>query len=46
MFRLMDFNGKVLFEKQISAGMQSFDIPRNARNKHWLATLNGKMISR
>jgi len=46
MFRLMDFNGNVLFEKQISAGMQSFDIPRNARNQHWIATLNGKMISR
>jgi len=46
MFRLMDFNGNVIFEKQISAGMQSFHIPRAARNKHWIATLNGKMISR
>ncbi len=46
MFRLMDFNGNVLFEKQINAGMQSFHIPRATRNKHWIATLNGKMISR
>ena len=46
MFRLMDFNGNVLFEKQINAGMQSFHIPRAARNQHWIATLNGKMISR
>ena len=46
MFRLIDFNGNVLFEKQISTGTQSFQIPRTARNKHWLATLNGKMISR
>ena len=46
MFRLMDFNGNVLFEKQINAGMQSFHIPRATRNQHWVATLNGKMISR
>ena len=46
MFRLMDFNGNVLFEKQINAGMQSFHIPRATRNKHWIATLNRKMISR
>ena len=46
MFRLMDFNGNVLFEKQINAGMQSFHIPRTARNQHWIATLNGKMINR
>jgi hypothetical protein len=46
MFRLVDFNGNVLFEKQIRAGTQSFQIPRAARNQHWLATLNGKMISR
>lgn len=46
MFRLMDFNGNVLFEKQINAGMQSFHIPRATRNQHWIATLNGKMISR
>ena len=46
MFRLLDFNGNIIFEKRISAGMQSFQIPRTARNKHWLATLNGKMISR
>ena len=46
MFRLMDFNGNVLFEKQINAGTQSFQIPKAARNQHWVATLNGKMISR
>ena len=46
MFRLMDFNGNVLFEKQINAGTLSFQIPRAARNQHWIATLNGKMISR
>jgi hypothetical protein len=46
MFRLMDFNGNVLFEKQINAGMQSFHIPRATRNKHWIATLNGKMMNR
>ena len=45
-FRLVDFNGNVLFEKSISAGTQSFQIPRAARNQRWLATLNGKMISR
>ena len=46
LFRLVDFNGNVLFEKQIRAGTQSFQTPRAARNQHWLATLNGKMISR
>ena len=46
LFRLVALNGKTLFQKQISSGTQSFQIPRTAQNQHWIATLNGKMISK
>lgn len=45
-FKLVALDGKTLFTKQISAGTQSFQIPRVARNQHWIATLNGKMLNR
>ena len=46
LFRLVALDGKTLFKKQIPAGTQSFQIPRAARNQQWIATLNGKMLSR
>ena len=46
LFRLVALDGKTLFKKQIPAGTQSFQIPRAALNQHWIATLNGKMLSR
>lgn len=45
-FKLVALDGKTLFTKQIPAGTQSFQIPRVARNQHWIATLNGKMLNR
>ena len=46
LFRLIDLNGKTLFKTDIKSGVQTLQVPRNARNKQWIATLNGKMLSR
>ena len=46
LFRLIDLNGKTLFKADIKSGVQTLQVPRNARNKQWIATLNGKMLSR
>ncbi|MCF0221522.1 MAG: hypothetical protein HUK19_04435, partial [Fibrobacter sp.] len=45
-FALMDLNGKVLFWKNIKAGSTMLTVPEKARNVHWIATLDGKMLSR
>ena len=45
-FALVDLNGAVLYKTQIKAGTTNIKIPSKARNKHWIATLNGKMLSK
>ena len=45
-FALVDLNGAVLFKTQIKAGESTLQIPAKARDKHWIATLNGKMLSK
>lgn len=45
-FALVDLNGAVLYKAQIKTGTTTLQVPRNARNKHWIATLNGKMMNR
>ena len=45
-FALIDLNGVVLYRTRIKAGMTSLKIPAKAQNKHWIATLNGKMLNR
>ena len=45
-FALMDLNGAVLYKTQIKAGLTTLKIPSKARHKHWIATLNGKMMNR
>ena len=45
-FALMDLNGSVLYKTRIKAGLTTLKIPSKATNKHWIATLNGKMLNR
>ena len=45
-FALLDLNGTVLYKTRIKAGFTTLKIPAKARNKHWIATLNGKMMNR
>ena len=45
-FALVDLNGAVLYKVHIKTGATSLTIPAKARNKHWIATLNGKMMNR
>ena len=45
-FALLDLNGAVLFKTRINKGLTTLKIPAKALNKHWIATLNGKMLSR
>ena len=45
-FALVDLNGAVLYKTQIKAGTTNIEIPSKARDKHWIATLNGKMLSK
>ena len=45
-FALIDLNGTVLFKTTIKKGLTTLKIPVNARDKHWIATLNGKMMNR
>jgi hypothetical protein len=46
MFALVDLNGTVLFKTRIKKGLTTMRIPDKAMNKHWIATLNGKMLGR
>ena len=45
-FALIDLNGAVLYKTQIKTGVTTVEIPAKARNKHWIATLNGKMLNK
>ena len=45
-FALIDLNGAVLYKTQIKTGTTTLQVPRNARDKHWIATLNGKMMNK
>ena len=45
-FALLDLNGSVLYKTRIKAGLTTLKIPTKARNKHWIAILNGKMLNR
>ena len=45
-FALLDLNGTVLYKTRIKTGLTTLKIPAKAKNKHWIATLNGKMLGR
>lgn len=45
-FALVDLNGSVLFKTRINKGLTILRIPSKAMNRHWIATLNGKMLGR
>ena len=45
-FALVDLNGAVLYRTHIKTGVTTMEIPAKARNKHWIATLNGKMLNK
>lgn len=45
-FTIVDLKGVVLFKTKIKVGTTSMKIPEKAMSKHWIATLNGKMLSR
>jgi hypothetical protein len=45
-FALLDLNGTVLYKTRIKAGFTTLKIPAKARDKHWIATLNGKMMNK
>jgi hypothetical protein len=46
MFALVDLNGSVLYKTRIQKGLTSMKVPAKAKNKLWIATLNGKMLGR
>ena len=46
MFAIVDLNGTVLFKTRIKKGVTTMKIPDKAMNKHWIATLNGRMLGR
>ena len=45
-FAIVDLNGATLYKVRIQAGVTTLKIPAKALNRHWIATLNGKMLSR
>jgi len=45
-FALIDLNGVTLFKARIKKGVTTLKVPGKAQNQHWIATLNGKMLSR
>lgn len=45
-FAIVDLNGATLYKVRIQAGITTLKIPAKALNRHWIATLNGKMLSR
>ena len=45
-FALIDLNGAVLYKTRIEKGKTTLEVPVKARDKHWIATLNGKMLSK
>ena len=44
--KLLDYNGQVIFQKRIRAGVESVQLPRSLVDKTWITTLNGKLLSR
>ena len=46
MFALVDLNGTVLYKTRIGKGLTTLKVPAKAMNRHWIATLNGKMLGR
>lgn len=46
MFALVDLNGTVLYKTRIGKGLTTLKVPAKAMNRHWIATLNGKMLSK
>ena len=45
-FALIDLNGVTLFKTKIKKGVTTLKVPREAQDKHWIATLNGKMLNK
>lgn len=45
-FAMIDLNGAVLYKAYVAKGLTTLRIPAKAMNKHWIATLNGKMLNR
>ena len=45
-FALIDLNGVTLYKTQIKKGITTLKIPAKAKNKAWIATLDGKMMNR
>ena len=45
-FAIVDLNGAVLYKTRIKTGTTMLEVPAKARAKHWIATLNGKMLSK
>ena len=45
MFALVDLNGTVLYKTRIGKGLTTLKVPAKVMNRHWIATLNGKMMS-
>jgi hypothetical protein len=43
---IIDLNGAVLYKTRIKTGITNLTVPAKARDKHWIATLNGKMLSK
>ena len=46
MLKLLDYNGQVIFQKRIRAGVERLPLPRSLLGKAWITTLNGKLLSR
>ena len=38
--------GAVLFKTRIKKGVRTLKVPESAQDKHWIATLNGKMLGK
>jgi hypothetical protein len=45
-FALVDLNGTTLFKTRIKKGVTTLKVPESAQDKHWIATLNGKMLNK
>jgi len=45
-FAIIDLMGNTLFKTKVKVGATNMKVPSKAMNKHWIATLNGKMLSK
>lgn len=45
-FALVDLNGVVLYKTRIKMGFTTLKIPSKAKSRRWIATLNGKKLSK